>query len=198
MVTVRDADAAERLREIARAEPRKNFKWLAKRLLKTSFESTVTHPLVFNLAVYPALRMLQGRDRQDERFASGYQSDEVTMQGRMGRYTNYQAKLGLRQMDGIRPQLDRRAANAERLIARLKDKVHFQTHDRRDVRSNYMLVTALFHEMGQVSRGLLEEGVDTKHRYMRDCSGLTNGGARFPQAARAEREVLHLPAYPRN
>jgi dTDP-4-amino-4,6-dideoxygalactose transaminase len=196
MITVRDGAAASRLREIARAEPRKNLTWLAKRLLKTSFEATVTHPLVFNLAIYPALRIMQGREKGDERFASGYQRDEVTMLGRMGRYTNYQAKLGLRQIGRVKPQIERRVANAERLISRLKDKVHFQTHERPDVRSNYMLVAALFPQLGRVAGELLKQGVDTKHRYMRDCSGLAEDELSFPRAVQAEEEVLHLPAYP--
>ena len=67
---------------------------------------------------------------------------------------------------------------------------------RAEVRSNYMLVTAMFSEMEAVARNLLKLGVDTKHRYMRDCSGLADGETSFPRAARAEEEVLHLPAYP--
>ena len=59
-----------------------------------------------------------------------------------------------------------------------------------------MLVTALFDRMQEVAAALLQHGVDTKHHYMRDCSGMFEGEATFPNAARAEREVLHLPAYP--
>jgi dTDP-4-amino-4,6-dideoxygalactose transaminase len=196
MVTVRDAATAERLREVARSEPGKGIKWLANRLFKTSFEATVTHPLFFNLGVYPALRLVERREKGGDRFASGYHSDEVTMQGRMGRYTNYQAGLGLAQMDRVQRSLDRRVSHATRLMDRLRGKVKFQTNHRPDARSNYMLVTALFPRMEEVARELLRRGVDTKHRYMRDCSGLLEEKAEFPMAARAEREVLHLPAYP--
>lgn len=196
MVTTQDPELAARIREVGRREPPKNLAWLRKRLLKTTFESTVTHPLAFNLGVYPALRLLQSREDSDERFASGYQPDEITMQGRMGRYTNYQASLGLDQMRIVSPQLTRRVANAERLIHQLQGSVKFQTHDVEDVTSNYMLVTALFPEMQAMARRLLELGVDTKHHYMRDCSALLAGGEIFPNAERAEREILHLPAYP--
>lgn len=196
MVTTQDPELAARIREVGRREPPKNLAWLRKRLLKTTFESTVTHPLAFNLGVYPALRLLQSREDSDERFASGYQPDEITMQGRMGRYTNYQASLGLDQMRIVSPQLTRRVANAERLIRQLQASVKFQTHDVEDVTSNYMLVTALFPEMQAMARRLLELGVDTKHHYMRDCSALLAGGEIFPNAERAEREILHLPAYP--
>jgi dTDP-4-amino-4,6-dideoxygalactose transaminase len=196
MVTTQDPELAERIRAVARKEPAKNLGWLRKRLVKTTFEATVTNPLVFNLGVYPALRFLQSREDSAERFASGYQPDEITMQGRMGRYTNYQAGLGLDQMQVILPQVERRVANAERLIHRLKDSVQFQSHDVDDVRSNYMLVTALFPQMHAMARRLLELGVDTKHHYMRDCSALLDDDGSFPRAAQAEREILHLPAYP--
>jgi dTDP-4-amino-4,6-dideoxygalactose transaminase len=50
--------------------------------------------------------------------------------------------------------------------------------------------------MQQVSRLLLQDGIDTKHHYMRDCSRMLENGESCPNSARAEREVLHLPAYP--
>ena len=197
MVTTQDPALAERIREVARQEPAKNLGWLRKRLLKTTFEATVTNPLVFNLGVYPALRFLQSREDSDERFASGYQPDEITMQGRMGRYTNYQASLGLDQMQIILPQLERRVANAERLIDQLKDAVKFQSQRcrRRTLQLHAGDRTDSTNARDGPAR-LLEFGVDTKHHYMRDCSALLEDGGSFPRAARAEGEVLHLPAYP--
>jgi dTDP-4-amino-4,6-dideoxygalactose transaminase len=50
--------------------------------------------------------------------------------------------------------------------------------------------------MLEVSAQLLRAGVDTKHLYMRDCSRMFDGSQTFPNAARAEREALHLPAHP--
>jgi dTDP-4-amino-4,6-dideoxygalactose transaminase len=196
MVATSDAGLAARLREIARAEPGKDTRWLFKRLAKTTFEAAVTHPWVFNLGVYPALRLMQAKDGPEDRFASGYQRDEVTMRGRLGRFTNYQARLGLAQLDDPMPRIRRRIANARRLMDRLEGKVHFQRNDRPDVVCNYMLVTALFPRMAEVAARLLRSGVDTKHHYMRDCSRIAEEGEAHPLAARAEREVLHLPAYP--
>ena len=114
----------------------------------------------------------------------------------MGRFTNYQAALGLDQMHNVLPQLERRVHNAERLMNALSDVVRFQSNDDPDVRSNYMLVTALFPKMEEVARRLLKLGVDSKHHYMRDCTAIGEHGGSFPNAAVAEREVLHLPAYP--
>jgi len=196
MVTVNDAALAERIREVGSQEPQKDLSWLSKRLFKTTFEATVTHPLVFNLGVYQALRYAPRDKKGEDRFASGYHGDEISMAGRLGKFTNYQARLGARQMEAIAPLSIRRNENAERLIGQLEDVVQFQRPAGPDVTANYMLVTALFEKMQEVARGLLRLGVDTKHHYMRDCTGMFEGSEPFANAARAEREILHLPAYP--
>jgi dTDP-4-amino-4,6-dideoxygalactose transaminase len=196
MITTRDRELGKRIREAGEAEDCRTVGWLAKRLLKTSFEATVTSPLPFNLGIYPALRVAQRKGGGDDRFASGYQGDNVTMRGRTGRYTNYQAQLGLAQLDQLPERLRRRVANARRLIDPLRELVRFQEPAHDDAEANYMLVTAMFAQRQQVCDQLLRRGVDTKHHYMRDCSGIPGNGATYPNAARAEAEVLHLPAFP--
>lgn len=196
MVTVSDAALAERIRKVGAEEPQKDMSWLAKRLFKTTFEATVTHPMAFNLGVYQALRFAPRDKEGEDRFASGYHGDEVSMAGRLGRFTNYQARLGARQMEKIKPMSVRRNNNAERLISQLEDCVTFQRPAGPHVMANYMLVTALFANMQEVADALLRAGVDSKHHYMRDCSGMFEGAAIFPNSVRAEKEVLHLPAYP--
>lgn len=195
MVTVRDAALGERVRKAGSEEPQKGIAWLLKRLLKTSFEATVTNPLVFNLGVYQALRLAPRGSADGDRFASGYHGDEVSMAGKMGCYTNYQSRLGLQQMKHASARNARRTLNAERLIGKLRDHIHFQEPAGPDVSANYMLVTALVPKLQEVAALLLRSGVDTKHKYMRDCSGMFETGATFPNAARAECEVLHLPAH---
>ena len=59
-----------------------------------------------------------------------------------------------------------------------------------------MLVSALLPTLKEVSSELLRAGIDTKHMYMRDCSRMFDNGGEFPNATRAEREVLHVPAHP--
>jgi dTDP-4-amino-4,6-dideoxygalactose transaminase len=196
MVTMRDAALGDRVHQAVAAEPPKGMGWLLKRLLTTSFEATVTHPLVFNLGVYQALRWAPRGSAEEDRFASGYHGDEVSLAGKMGRYTNYQARLGLEQMKHAAERDAVRTANAERLIGRLRDRLQFQEPAGDHVKANYMLVAALVPRLREVSYELLRSGIDTKHHYMRDCSGMFETRGSFPNAARAEREVLHLPAQP--
>lgn len=198
MVTLSDSEVAGRLREIASQEPRNGLKWLARRLSKTSFEAAVTNRLLFNLGVYQVLRLASKKGGDDDRFASGYQGDEVSLHGKMGRYTNYQARLGLRQLETIVARNERRTANAERLISQLDGKIPLQKplSTGKDNYSNFMLVTVLANKLSELTAALLRRGVDSKHLYMRDCSRMFEGERPFPNAARAEKEVLHLPAYP--
>lgn len=196
MVTLRDPALAERIRRAVGGEPPKGIGWLIKRLLTTSFEATVTNPLVFNLGVYQALRWAPRGSDGEDRFASGYHGDEVSLAGKLGRYTNYQAKLGLVQMEHAEERDAARTSNAERLIGTLQSRLQFQQPAGPHVKANYMLVSALVPRMLEVSHQLLRAGVDTKHHYMRECTGMFETGGAFPNAARAEREVLHLPAHP--
>lgn len=196
MVAVRDEALGARVREAGRREPHNGMRWLIRRLFRTSFEAAVTNPLLFNLGVYQALRFAATSQGSADRFASGYQGDEISMAGKMGRYTNYQAHLGLKQLPAAADMNARRTANAERLIGRLRDRVTFQEPAGPIVSANYMLVTALVPGVQEVSARLLRTGVDTKHLYMRDCSRMFDGSQKFPNAARAEKEALHLPAHP--
>lgn len=196
MVTTRDAALAGRIRELARAQEPKDARWLAGRVLRTAFEAAVTHPWVFQAAVYPALRIAARRGDDDERFSSGYRPDEITLQGKMGRYTSYQARLGASQLARVASRIPQRRALARRLIDRLRDRLPFQEPAEPDAEANYMLVTALFPDAKDAARRLLERGVDTKREYMRDCGRLFGSEVAFPNAARAERQVLHLPAHP--
>jgi dTDP-4-amino-4,6-dideoxygalactose transaminase len=198
MVTLSDAQVGKRLRRLTAQEPRNNLKWLARRLSRTSFEAAVTNPLLFNMGVYQMLRLASSKAGEEDRFASGYQGDEVSLAGKMGRYTNYQARLGLRQMKSIEARNQRRSANAERLISQLDGKIPLQKplSTKNGSYANFMLVTVLASKLKALSAALLKRGVDTKHLYMRDCSRMFEGEKSFPNAARAEREVLHLPAFP--
>lgn len=198
IVTVMDKNIGKGLRQAAALGSDNNLKWLMRRLFKTSFEATVTHPLIFNLGVYQMLRLASSRADADDKYASGYTGDEVTLSGKMGRYTNYQARLALRQMKDIEQRNRKRTQNAERLIDQIADKIPVQkplSNGESDY-ANYMLVTVLAENLKQLAAAMLKKGVDSKHLYMRDCSRMFDGEKPFPNAARAEREVLHLPAFP--
>jgi dTDP-4-amino-4,6-dideoxygalactose transaminase len=118
------------------------------------------------------------------------------MAGKMGKYTNYQAGLGLKGMQTVGKVVEKRRTNAERLISNLEDIIQFQKPIGPDASGNFMLVAAIVPKLAEYSARLLKAGVDTKHLYMRDCSRMFDGSDEFPNAVRAEQEVLHIPAHP--
>lgn len=198
MVTLSDPAVGARLRELVADEPSNGSKWLARRLFKTTFEAAVTNKLLFNLGVYQMLRLASSASGDEDRFASGYRGDEVSLKGKMGRYTNYQARLGLRQLQTIEARNRRRTENALRLIRQLDGKIPMQKpiSTDSDSYSNFMLVTVFASKLAELAAAMLRRGIDSKHLYMRDCSRMFDGERPFPNAARAEKEVLHVPAYP--
>ena len=91
---------------------------------------------------------------------------------------------------------ERRRKNSRYIVDRLSPPVPFQGTDEPDVAPNPMLLAARFANALQVARALLARGIDTKRGYMRDCSGLLEEPVELPNAARVDREALHVPAFP--
>ncbi|MEO1130621.1 MAG: DegT/DnrJ/EryC1/StrS family aminotransferase [Planctomycetota bacterium] len=196
MIISDDSELAGQIRTLAEGDHNKGMRWLLNRLCKTTFEHTVTSPIPFNLSVYPALRLAAARKGEDSPFASGYTADHFTMAGRTGRYTNYQARLGLVELEQAPALLERRLENARRLMDAVRPQVALQEAWDADAEANFMLVTGLFPDRAAISAALLRRGVDTKHHYMRDCSRALQTGEHFELASRAEAEVLHIPCFP--
>jgi dTDP-4-amino-4,6-dideoxygalactose transaminase len=193
MIATRDASLAETVRARLSAQPRNGSRWLAQRLVQTSLEAVATRRVPFELLGRPLLQVAQRL--QHTEFASGYKPDEYSFQGRRGQYTNLQAELGCDEFERALGTLERRRANAARLHDELGSTIHFQQPADVDTSADYLLCTALVPDLTRAVRRLLDLGVDTKHHYMSDCARLFAEG-RHPCAAQAEREVLHVPAYP--
>jgi perosamine synthetase len=196
MVVMHDAKLAERLRARLALQPRNGGRWLLGRLLRTALEATATQPLVFGLLGAPLLRLAQRTGGMRESFSSGCGPDEINFEGREGQYTNLQAELGLAELERGLGSLERRRSNVARLHERLGARLPVQRCVDASAIADYLLCTVRLPDLEHASRRLLALGVDTKHHYMRDCARLFDPAHHCPRAARAEREVLHVPAYP--
>jgi dTDP-4-amino-4,6-dideoxygalactose transaminase len=196
MITTMDMELGQRIRSLRDQGQSPAAGKIFKRLLKGNFEALVTHSFFFSLFVYPLLRLASVMKGSQDVVGAGYVGSDITMQGRMEKYTNYQAHLGLEQLKSIHRINNERIKNAVVLMDALEGRVPCQRHLVSEDHPNYLLFSILAPEMGEVAFRLLKVGVDTKRHYMRDCSALYGTGEKFPNAARAEREALHLPSYP--
>jgi len=166
-----------------------------KRLLKNTFEALVTYPPLFNLLVYPALRILAKVKGPDDLLSKTYIGQDITLSGRNRRYSNFQAWIGLQQLQHFDERNQQRISNAEKLFELLREKVHCQQPINEKAQANWLLFSILLKDMSQVAVSLLEKGIDSKRYYMRDCSLLFQADGQFPNASRADQELLHLPCY---
>ncbi|MBI5186318.1 MAG: aminotransferase class I/II-fold pyridoxal phosphate-dependent enzyme [Nitrospinae bacterium] len=196
MITTTDKELGQRIRSLRDQGHSPTAGKIFKRLLKSGFEASVTYPPFFSLFVYPLLRIASFMKGPKDVVGAGYVGSDITMRGRLEKYTNFQAGLGLEQLRSLTEINDKRIKNAAMLMNELEGAVSFQRPVSSEDRPNYLLFTILVPGMEDVALRLLKAGVDTKRYYMRDCSALYGTGEEFPNAARAEREALHIPSYP--
>ncbi len=196
MITTSDSKIAKGIRALRDKGNKAPTSKILKKLVKSSIEALVTWPPFFSLFVYPALRMAAGLKGHKDIVGKAYVGADITMSGRTDLYTNFQAHLGLKQLKNIDAVNEERIDNANALMEALEYHVPCHKTALSEAKSNYLLFSILAAEMEETALRLLKVGVDTKRYYMRDCSALFDAGERFPNAAKAEREVLHLPSYP--
>lgn len=196
MITTPDTELATRIRAFRDEESQGAESLLVKRLLKSSFEAVVTYPPLFTFFVSPVLRLASVMKGSKDVMGTGYVGSDITLKGRMGRYSNYQAHLGLEQLNDLVRINGERTQNAMMLMEALEGHAMCHRPLSPEDRPNYLLFSVLVPQMEEVALRLLKMGVDTKRYYMRNCGDIYGADDNFPNAARAEREVLHLPSYP--
>lgn len=196
IITTSDPNVASRIRanrsELNKAATSKIF----KRLLKNNFEAIVTHPTIFSIFIYPMLKMAVRWKNTIDVIGSAYVGADITMSGRMEMFTNYQARLGLQQLNNITQINEKRTHNAQSLVKALQTHILCHKPVSLNHHPNYLLFTILIRDMAKTAVDLLKVGIDTKRHYMSNCSAIYDTGENFPNAVRADHEAIHLPSYP--
>lgn len=200
MLTTSQTVLAERLKELQNQADKNSFTHLLKRLLKSSFEALVTQPILFTLFIYPALRIVDYVNQSDDVISKKYIGKDITLKGRTFAYSNYQAWLGLQQLSLLESITQRRVDNANQLLQKLVPVINCQNAIDTKHQPNWLLFSILVKNKEKMASHLLKHGVDSKRNYMRDCSQLFSKEGEqiniYPNAARLDNELLHLPCYP--
>jgi perosamine synthetase len=195
MLMTSQPELAEKLRNIQNKADKGSITHLLKRLLKSSFEALVTQPILFSLFVYPALRLINLMTQADDVVSKKYIGQDITLKGRTFSYSNYQAWLGLQQLTDLKIITQRRVNNANYLLQQLKTHIQCQSPLNIQHKPNWLLFSILVKNKEKIASILLTKGIDTKRNYMRDCSQIFKKGG-YPNAARVDQELLHIPCYP--
>ena len=195
MLVTSQAQLAEKIKRIQSHADNGSLSHLIKRLLKSSFEALVTQPLLFTLFVYPALRLINSLSKSDDVVSKKYIGKDISLKGRTFAYSNYQAWLGLQQLPTLESITQSRVNNANFLLQQLQDHIHCQSTINANHQPNWLLFSVLVKNKEKIAAQLLTKAVDTKRNYMRDCSVLFSH-THYPNAAKLDSELLHLPCYP--
>ncbi len=200
MLTTSSTVLAERLSALQAQGNKNSSKHLFKRLLKSTFEALVTQAQLFNLFIYPALRAVDLLTKNDDTISKKYIGKDISLKGRTFAYSNYQAWLGLQQLDRLAEITSYRVKNAHYLSKQLQQHTpcHKTISDLH--KPNWLLFSIRVKNKELLASKLLKQGVDTKRDYMRDCSELfikdKDQKSYFKNAQSLDKEVLHLPCYP--
>jgi len=200
-VAVEDGELARRLAARASAHRRKGLPGACALAAKGGFLWAATHPLLFTLLVLPLLRLLESRGVDLVHRVMEERGFELTGVERSLRPSRPMAAVGCAQLRWLAARNRARVRNGWYLRSLLVERGEIGELEVPPMRegSVFMSFPVLHPRRQALARALRARGVDTDFGFMADCSNLDPGaasGAGLPHAARAAREVLHLPVHP--
>lgn len=107
--------------------------------------------------------------------------------------SNFQAAIGLKQLNQFEENLKNRRENASILSSLLDKKIRKQASDFNE--SAFLNYAIIVHGRKKIARKLLTQGIDTQPTWMRCCT-TDKEKNRFKNSKILENEVLYLPVYP--
>jgi dTDP-4-amino-4,6-dideoxygalactose transaminase len=192
-MVVTNSDAlAEYVRLRVAGLPLPPRKRLARRFLVAAVTRFLSSRMGFAVLVYPWLRLasrvnvalLDIYNRTLRRLIRIYHTDT--------RFTNVQARIGLRKLDRLDEAVARRRAHMATLEAALGDRVE---RPRPPAGGNGYFYTVYAAHRDKVRRRLLTAGIDTGKDLMRNCAEALGQGEDCPVTARVTAQSLQVPVY---
>lgn len=111
------------------------------------------------------------------------------------RYSNFQAFVGLNQLQFIDDQLDFRNKVATSYKTRLKGKFEFQVIGL-GCYSSYNMFVILTPPQKETHKRLISNFIDNNIDVMHNLPNLVGYGGRFPNTSRIEKMIVQIPIYP--
>lgn len=164
----------------------------------------VTRPFIFGISVYPTLRLklLLGQPLMDSAVGDDLLDEFQNLKPSVGRLSNLQAAIGLRQLDHIDAFNEGARQNARILTENLGEVPGIQTPDAIEGDHIYVYypLTVDSARRDDLRHHLLRNGFDTKTTDMSDCSAL--GPFREADASGSQQDpvkeasILEICVYP--
>jgi len=193
-----DPHMGQRIAELAGRHPTVGARKSLNLAAKASVMAMATSPLPFELAVFPAIRLLSLAGGDPVHAVMGESDSPLVDPERYAVPSGAMAAVGLSQMRDYEAMNRARERNGWALYERLKDLDGITVPLSRE--GNIFLSFPVFHpRRHELARALRSRGVDTDLGFMCDCSAhemFAHAAAGCPNARRAADEILHLPVHP--
>lgn len=189
MIVTNNTDLADKIRVqlLNYGLPKKRD--LIKESFITYMYSWLTDRVFYTVLVYPVTLLLSMFNLDPLEIYKASKHKEIA-ENRM-RFTEYQAAIGLRQMDSLDHLISKRKKIAARLFKNLHPSISIQKIPL-DCNPNYFMVPIKAKDKLKVSRYLLFRGIDSNLNYATDCSYLLGNNNKMPVAKFLSDHILTI------
>ena len=197
-VSTADHELARAVERLARPNPTVSTATAARLWGKAAAIGLFTAPGVFDLGVFPAIRLLGLSGQDPVHRVMDEPTEPLSAPDRAPVPSASMAAVGLSQLDTYRAMNEARVRNGRGLRRRLAGVEGITLPDSSDG-NVFVSFPVLSPDRQGLAASLRRRGVDTDAGFMADCSGLSPFGDRHPpcpHSRRAADQVLHLPVHP--
>ncbi|HEA47175.1 MAG TPA: aminotransferase class I/II-fold pyridoxal phosphate-dependent enzyme [bacterium] len=196
LVASNDQKLIERIRKEVNKYPLPKGIEKLRLVLEAIIMKLATGTILFPWLTFPLIKAfgLLGKDVVRDLFRENPKRGGKRRKKRM---TNFQARLGLKQLAKLDNSNETRKRNGGLLIQELAERESIPVPQQKD--NIFISFPLLVKEREQFRKRLRQRGIDTSRGYMNDCSNLSifnKFKTSSPNAERAEREIVHIPIYP--
>jgi dTDP-4-amino-4,6-dideoxygalactose transaminase len=203
-IATADPDIALRAQDILARAPLAPTRALTKQAFGIWVKWLLTRPLIFGITAYPALRLklLRGQPLMDSAVGEELLGDFLQSHPRVGRLSNLQATIGLRQLRQVDAFNEGARRNARVLTEHLGDVPGIGTPHPTDGDHIYVYypLTVDADKRDDLRHYLLRHGIDSKTTDMANCATLQPfldpRNAEAPARGLRETSILEICVYP--
>jgi len=165
---------------------------IIKRVVWTYMLNFVSSGIVFTLLTYPLLLIIDLLKIDPIALYNRHFRGNLDIKKKETRFTNLQSLFGLKNLDIIEKNIDKRKRNAEaldRLLSKAINKIKFPEG------ANYYYYIILTDKTEYIRKIMLRRGIDTGRAVMRNCPSILGLQGNFPNTASIFSTSIQIPVH---
>lgn len=190
IITTNNKYLMESIRKDIEKLPNSSKKEIISKLKRAYRESFLTNPIIFGLLIRPVLLFSKFSNMD---VVGNYQKSKVKDRMRIYKFSNMQAKMGIKQLGILDLKNKKRIFKAKLLLKELDNKIRVLKEDKEDF-NIYTSFLILCNNKKELSKNLLLHGIDSDTDMMQNC-GKMFSGENFKNTETMYAKALRIPLY---